>query len=793
MRKNKNKLFGITLSILIILSVLFLQSFDSGDSNTTTDDDRWPTRRELFRKIREIRKIVLVYGTGNPETASVYRDYAEGRARKSSWLEIVAKPDTAVSKNDIESLPISLIGTPDSNSLLRRVQGTLPINIEHGRISVENIISLRDEDVYHLSSYPNPLNPSLSISVTTGNSDKSIVEFLSEYEGSYFPGGEFGVYRNGERIVLGFFNQGGGRPWTINQESTRNYLETLHHLTQTRHYRLIYHGKNLSAEKIRDLAQQQETRAARLLSVFADAGIDTSNLPKIECHLYETLEDKGLITRNTDLSHFDADKFQVHAIFNDELTGDTFFADAQLLITKLLGTWASPALRDGLAMSFSEGWGKRGYEYWAKLFFETDDISPLNELLDSNVYRRESYLFMRPLAGSFVDFLIREYGWLKFLELYKKWPESGLPKFSLGKINPEQLEKGWLAHLENLKVNPETNGQSELVGFQKGFCYAHEGYQIYNGYLSRKSFESLKKLRSLGTEWISLSPFGYLRRPNQSEPFRFSFGPGSENDESLITATMYARELGMGVMLKPHVLMWGPHWGWPGDVNMESEAGWQKFFKYYYKWIRHYALLAEMYDLDILCIGVELMQTTRDHQDEWRDIIAKIRQIYHGPLVYAANWWQEFEQITFWEELDYIGLNLYYPLSKKDTVTVDDLKKGMSQGIPIIEKVVRKYDKPLLLTEVGFTSTEKPWKTPHERRRDASAYLEHQVMCYQAIFESFWDQDWFHGFYWWKWPTYLEDGGKHHTGFTPNGKPAEKVVTEWYSEKKVPQKSTTSY
>ena len=226
------------------------------------------------------------------------------------------------------------------------------------------------------------------------------------------------------------------------------------------------------------------------------------------------------------------------------------------------------------------------------------------------------------------------------------------------------------------------------------------------------------------------------------------------------------------------------NWGWPGEVEMKSEKDWQKFFKYYNSWIRHYALLAEMYGMDSFCVGVELLKTTRDHQQEWREIISKVRRIYHGPIVYAANWGEEFEQIKFWDELDYIGLNCYYPLSGKDEVTLADLKQGTAKFLPTIERVARKYQKPVLLTEVGFCSREKAWQKPHERgRRTASPSFADQALAYRAIFESFWDKEWFYGFYWWKWPTYLEYGGLQHSGFTPNGKPAEKVVKKWYSRK----------
>jgi len=194
-------------------------------------------------------------------------------------------------------------------------------------------------------------------------------------------------------------------------------------------------------------------------------------------------------------------------------------------------------------------------------------------------------------------------------------------------------------------------------------------------------------------------------------------------------------------------------------------------------------MLAEIYGMDIFCIGTELMKTTGpEHEQAWRYIIQQIKQVYKGPLVYAANWWLEYEQIRFWDELDYLGLNCYAPLSDKDNVTYKELKKGAERYIPTIARVARDFNKPVLFTEIGFTSTAHNWKEPHKSDRRATPYFEDQVRCYRAIFETFWEQDWFYGFYWWKWPTYMEDGGLNSTGITPAGKPAAKVIQEWYSK-----------
>ena len=38
-------------------------------------------------------------------------------------------------------------------------------------------------------------------------------------------------------------------------------------------------------------------------------------------------------------------------------------------------------------------------------------------------------------------------------------------------------------------------------------------------------------------------------------------------------------------------------------------------------------------------------------EKDWRRIIGEVRKVYDGKLTYSANWYREFEQITFWMSL----------------------------------------------------------------------------------------------------------------------------------------------
>ena len=56
-----------------------------------------------------------------------------------------------------------------------------------------------------------------------------------------------------------------------------------------------------------------------------------------------------------------------------------------------------------------------------------------------------------------------------------------------------------------------------------------------------------------------------------------------------------------------------------------------------------------------------------------------------------------------------------------------------------------------------------------------------QAAAYEAFFRAAWDLPWVAGAYWWKWfPNHERAGGDDDAGFTPQNKPAQQVIGQWY-------------
>ena len=207
-------------------------------------------------------------------------------------------------------------------------------------------------------------------------------------------------------------------------------------------------------------------------------------------------------------------------------------------------------------------------------------------------------------------------------------------------------------------------------------------------------------------------------------------------------------------------------------------------FREYGEWIRHYALMAQELEVPLFAIGTELAKLTHGHRHRWQTLIEDIRQLYSGKLVYAANWGKEVQQVDFWDLLDYIGVDFYYPLSAHEHPSDEELEKGFEAALGQVRALHERHRKPVILTEIGYASTKSPWKKPHASDQEHELSPEDQARAYEIAFRCLADEtDWIHGIYWWKWPTDLRRGGDGHRGFTPNGKAAEDVLLRWYGSR----------
>ncbi len=233
------------------------------------------------------------------------------------------------------------------------------------------------------------------------------------------------------------------------------------------------------------------------------------------------------------------------------------------------------------------------------------------------------------------------------------------------------------------------------------------------------------------------------------------------------------------VMLKPQIWVW--HGTFTGYIKMENEADWKALEASYSTFILDYAQVAQDTNVNLFCIGTELEQFVKHRPAFWLSIIKKIRQIYKGKLTYAANW-DEFKRTPFWKALDFVGIDAYFPVSISKTPTVAECLEGWKAHKHVVKNIAEMHGKPVLFTEFGYRSVDYTAKAPWKSDRNMTQVnLEGQTNATKALFEAFWNEDWFAGGFIWKWfHNHKTAGGITNSRFTPQNKPVEQLLKAHY-------------
>jgi len=315
----------------------------------------------------------------------------------------------------------------------------------------------------------------------------------------------------------------------------------------------------------------------------------------------------------------------------------------------------------------------------------------------------------------------------------------------------------------------------------------HKGVHLFG----KIDSTNLQPIKDYNIDWITLVPFGDQKDYNDSI-MTYLNGDSTwikEGDSIWLNQIELAHIQGVKVFLKPHIWLYQHTEGkWRSDIFPKNEKDWNTWKKSYEEFILHFAKVAEKAKAEMFCIGVELTQVAIRKPEFFKTLIQKVRNIYSGKLTYAANWYEEFEEIEFWKELDFIGVQAYFPLVKNKNPSTEEIKNGWKKYLSKLAKISQKNNKGILFTEMGYKSTMdsaiEPWTWIQNIDHDDSlASYETQANCYQAFFESVWKQDWMAGVHLWEMRTNFKNNRKtKDLNFSPQGKPAANIIRKEFGK-----------
>lgn len=229
-----------------------------------------------------------------------------------------------------------------------------------------------------------------------------------------------------------------------------------------------------------------------------------------------------------------------------------------------------------------------------------------------------------------------------------------------------------------------------------------------------------------------------------------------------------ARSLGLSLVVKAMVNCRDGYWRAYirfFDSYVPTEPTWQQWFQSYDEFVVALAQTAQEVGAEMYCIGCEMVGA--DHRaDEWRDLIAQVREVYTGPVTYNCDKFQE-DNVTWWDAVDAISSSGYYPIDK------------LEEHFQRIERVAEKFDRPFFFMESGCPSREGSEYVPNNWRFGGEQSNQAQEMWYEAYTEALLRHPKIRGSVWWDWSAirlYPIEKAATDNGYALYGKPAAAVL-----------------
>ncbi len=291
----------------------------------------------------------------------------------------------------------------------------------------------------------------------------------------------------------------------------------------------------------------------------------------------------------------------------------------------------------------------------------------------------------------------------------------------------------------------------------------------------------LARLKRNGVDWLAIQ-VAWFQDTNRS----VTIGPSARftpTDASVRALVALAHRMGMRVFLNPFVNSLEGN-GWQANFAPSSPAKWFSSFDAY---LRHYAQLAQSTNADLFAIGDEFdsLDDVPAYRPYWLKAISVARRYYRGPIVYGADY-THYQQVTFWQALDDVGIDAYFPLSQAPDPSVADLSASWRQialEIAAWRKSTGLDRKGFIITELGYPSEDGAAAQPGAWLPQQPVNLALQQRLYQATLTTIGKEPWLRGLFWFWWanPSNPDwQGGPNDNGYTPRGKPAEATLRQYF-------------
>jgi len=303
----------------------------------------------------------------------------------------------------------------------------------------------------------------------------------------------------------------------------------------------------------------------------------------------------------------------------------------------------------------------------------------------------------------------------------------------------------------------------------------------WNGTFASPGAEAaLEQLARTDVDTIVVVPTYYMATSTDSVVF--SHPQKTESLAALADILGDARARGFRTALKPHVDSLDGLWR--GRIAPEDIDGW---FASYEEHMVALATLANSVGCDMFVVASEIQSLSgAAYAENWRRVVASVREVYGGEVAYAANW-DGYRNVGLWDFVDVVGIQAYFPLSDAADPSFDELVDAWLGADGWMVELFDWYaatfasgSKRLVFTEIGYVASDFAVRRPWEMQDDCFVGTELrpfngalQARAYAALLQAGAGLD---GIFWWHWEPYALEAADGQCRYSPQGKPAEAVL-----------------
>ncbi len=803
---DRNTVFRKLVVALVLAASIAAISWTHERAVSSALESRLEVDRDGAGILADARTIVVTSSCRDEATRARMQRAWSTMLSSMSGREVDVLTADEVDERDLRDGPVILVGSPATNPFVAYAIDRLPVFVGERTLRLidgSTRLGIPQSSFYGAPDYTsiavriaNPYAPEHEAIVFTAPRDGTLIDhrFGLDFDGDYLVRVRDIVMREGRF-------EGAERPYTPDEttdfnrfDDDRGRYESSLILRKIRRKAPRNANTEDAIYQIRvpsdfpgstALLEAFEQRAEVLRFATAEAAPGKME-PRLKVYVYPDLETKAAETGDFTYAHGSSSGEQVHTLYDERFRALDIAPEMTIARDDLFPGIETRAVREGWPVAMADYWRGRKLAHWATWLLDRDLLPSVGALLDNDRYARMSPLLRLPAAASFCQFVKFEFdpdddaaedgdetpsGMQRIIGL-GFYPDA-VPRI-LGKSEKEVTAhwRGWIRAQRASTTPPTAGPRTDFSTGRRpasrlaGVTIAHS-YRLETGAASREFDDSLAALQNAtSARWISIRPAtAFDPETNTIDEFatrldRFANGLP---DGAILEAAATAKRRGLKVFLAPELHL--------DTLPFEDDRGsLDAFFDEYRRFVMHYAMLAEIAEVDLFSLGVGLGPAIAARSRDWESLAYDVRRIYSGPTVYCAGDEEELRTIRFGLAVDALGLDLELPPVPRGQTAESFYTRYLGGVASRAEAITERQRRPLILTAAGPGS--------------ASAILLDDrdfAIALRALATAFGAREWFGGVFADRWHTDRSRNDESTLGVPPLGPLARSALSDVFA------------